>query len=75
MGRHIADAKGIDGSGDVAIVTFDIVGQQQDDSALTLEQVAAHDATSLVDILSDATAGEYTIKGQNVTGPALAFTR
>ena len=71
----IADAKGMDGAGDVAIVTFEIVGQQQGSTALTLEQVTAYDATTLVDILSDATAGAYTIEGQNVTGPTLAFTR
>ena len=71
----IADARGINGSGAVAIVTFDIVGQQRGSSALALEQVAAHDATSLLDILSDATAGEYTLEGPNATGPTLVFTR
>ena len=71
----IADARGIDGGGAVATVTFDIVGLQQGRSALTLEEVVAHDATSLLDILSDATAGEYTIEGHNVTGPMLLFTR
>ena len=71
----IADARGIDGGGAVATVTFDIVGLQQGRSALTLEEVVAHDATSLLDILSDATAGEYTIEGHNVTGPTLVFPR
>ncbi len=71
----IADARGIDGSGSVATVTFDIVGRQQGRSALTLKEVVAHDATSLLDILSDATAGEYTIDGHNATGPTLVFTR
>ena len=71
----VADARGIDGSGAVATVTFDIVGQQKGSSSLTLEQIAAHDATSLLDILSDATAGEFTIEGHKVTGPTLVFTR
>ena len=71
----IADARGIDGGGAVATVTFDIVGLQQGRSALTLEEVVTHDATSLLDILSDATAGEYTIEGHNVTGPTLVFPR
>ena len=87
----VADARGIDGSGAVATVTFDVVGRQKGSSPLTLEQIAAHDATSLLDILSDATAGEYTplpvfpaqagnppgagVSGHEVTGPNLVFTR
>ena len=71
----VADARGIDGTGAVATVTFDIVGQKQGSTALTLEQVTAHDATTLVDILSGATAGEYVIEEQKVTSPALVFTR
>ena len=71
----VADARGIDGSGAVATVTFDVVGRQKGSSHLTLEQIAAYDATSLLDILSDATAGKYTVAGDNVTGPDLVFTR
>ncbi len=71
----VADARGIDGTDAVATVTFDIVGQQKGSSPLTLEQIAAHDATSLLDILSEATAGEYTMEGNTVIGPNLVFTR
>ena len=71
----VADARGIDGSGAVATVTFDVVGRQKGSSHLTLEQIVAHDATSLLDILSDPTAGKYTVAGHNVTGPNLVFTR
>ena len=71
----VADAKGIDGSGAVATVTFDIVGRDKGSSHLTLEQIAAHDSTTLVDILSDATAGEYDVEEHHVTGPTLVFTR
>ena len=84
----VADARGIDGSGIVATVTFDVVGRQEGSSHLTLEQIVAHDATSLLDILSNATAGKYTslpaqaenlpwagVASHDVTGPNLVFTR
>ena len=43
----LADVAGLNGDGAVAVVAFQVVGREGDASPLTLENLAAHDATTL----------------------------
>jgi hypothetical protein len=67
------DVNGISGDGPVAVITFDIVGDSGSTSPLTLQNVAAHDATTLLDILTEISAGSFAVDGQALTAPTLEF--
>lgn len=71
----IIDTDGINGDGPVAVVSFKAIGPGSGASRLTLENVSTYDATSLLDILTDATSGSFTIKGLALTAPTLSFPR
>ena len=64
----IVDSNGLTGSGSLAEITFRSVGSGQTSAVLTLENVRAHNATTLVDIITSTTAGSLT------TPPAINFT-
>lgn len=70
----LIDTNGLHGDGPVAIVTFNVIGQQSSSSALRLENVLAYNASSLLDVLTEASAGNFVVEGQVVTAPALTFT-
>ncbi len=65
----MVDSNGLSGSGSLAEITFRRVGSGQTAAVLTLENVRAHNATTLVDIITSTTAGSLT------TPPAINFTR
>lgn len=65
----MVDSNGLSGSGSLAIITFRRVGSGQTSAVLTLENVLAHNATTLVDIITSTTAGSLT------TPPAINFIR
>jgi len=65
----LVDSNGLSGSGSLAIINFRRVGSGQTSAVLTLENVRAHNATTLVDIITSTTAGSLT------TPPAINFTR
>ena len=65
----MVDSNGISGNGSLAVITFRRVGTSQTAAILTLENVRAHNATTLVDIITSTTAGSLT------TPPAINFTR
>ena len=69
----LIDTNGLQGDGPVAIVSFDVVGHQPSSSTLTLENVLAYDATSLLDVLTEASAGSFVVEGQAITAPTLTF--
>ena len=69
----IIDAEGISGDGPVAVITFAIVGDSESNSALTLDNVAAYDASLLLDIIAQASAGSFTVKDHSLTAPSLGF--
>jgi hypothetical protein len=71
----LIDTDGINGDGPVAVVSFKVIGPGSSASQLTLENVSTYDARSLLDILTDATSGSFTVDGLALTGPALAFPR
>jgi len=69
------DSDGINGDGPVAVVSFKIIGPGASASRLTLENIFTYDASSLLDILTNATSGSFTVESQALTAPTLAFPR
>lgn len=69
------DANGISGDGPVAVVTFTVIGVGESSTLLTLENVVAHDATSLLDIITLSSPGSFTVKDRSLTPPSLGFRR
>jgi len=63
----MVDSNGLSGSGSLAIITFRRVGSGQTAATLTLENVRAYNATTLIDIVTGTTAGNLT------TPPAINF--
>jgi len=69
----IIDLSGIDGSGPVAVVRFKIRDNVGGNMPFTLENVAAFDANTLVDIITGATPGEFTVSGVTPLSPIVTF--
>lgn len=67
------DASGISGNGSLAVISFRVVGTNGMTSALTLEKLAAHDATTLIDVLTKATPGSFIVKDRSFTAPIIHF--
>jgi len=65
----MVDSTGLNGSGSLAVISFSRIGKEQTSSALTLENVYAYDATSLIDIVTKSNQGSLT------TPPTINFTR
>lgn len=57
----VVNADGIDGSGRIATMIFNVVGKLGDTSDITLERVAFNDADTYVDIPVDLTSGTFTV--------------
>lgn len=71
----LIDSEGINGDGPIAVVSFKVVGPGASTSLLALENITTYDASSLLDILTNATSGSFTVDGRALTAPTLAFTR
>ena len=69
------DSEGINGDGPIAVVSFEVVGPGASTSLLALENITTYDASSLLDILTNATSGSFTVDGRALTAPTLAFPR
>ena len=71
----LIDSEGINGDGPIAVGSFKIVGPGASTSLLALENITTYDASSLLDILTNATSGSFTVDGRALTAPTLAFPR
>ena len=69
----IIDINGMDGSGPVAIVKFKVRDNAGGTMLLTLENIAAFDANTLVDILTTTTPGEFSGTGLAPLSPIVTF--
>ena len=69
----LIDANGINGDGLAVVVSFDIIGDDESRTALTLENVVAYDATTLLDIVTIASNGLFVVNDGSLTVPTLAF--
>ncbi len=68
----IVDTEGVGGDGAVAVLFFRVLGSQGD-SVLTLENFAAHNADSLVDVPAITTDGSFKAGDQSFTAPEIVF--
>ena len=69
----IIDANGISGDGPAAVITFAIVGDDESSTSLTLENVIAYDATTLLDMVTRVSIGNFEVKDRSLTAPTLEF--
>ena len=69
----IIDVQGMSGSGSVAVVKFKLRDDVGGTMPLTLESIAAYDANTLVDILTETTPGEFKASGLSPLSPILIF--
>jgi len=63
----IVDSNGISDNGSLVVVSFQRVGQGAETGQLTLENVEAYDAQTLIDIITQATPGNLS------TPPTIVF--
>jgi hypothetical protein len=69
----IVSSQGIKRDGSIAIVTFNVTGRAKTSIPLSLENVAAHDANTLAEIPTSASAGSLSTKDGSFTAPTLLF--
>ncbi len=69
----IVDVDGIDGSGSVAVVKFKVRENAGGTMSLTLENIAAFDADTLVDIVTETTPGRFNGSGLAPLSPIVTF--
>jgi hypothetical protein len=69
----IVSSQGIKRDGSIAIVTFNVTGRAKTSIPLSLENVAAHDATTLAEIPTSASAGSLSTKDGSFIAPTLLF--
>ena len=67
------DANGISGDGAAAVITFTVIGDIDSSTLLALEKVVAHDATSLLDLITQTSPGSYVVKDASLSPPSLGF--
>ena len=71
----IVDANGMTGDGPVAVISFDVVGHGEASTALTLAEVMAYDANTLVDIITRTSEGIFQVSDRSFISPTLSFSR
>ena len=67
------DANGMTGDGPAALVTFRVIGNGESSTALTLENVVAYDANTLLDMITQMSPGTFTVKDLSLIPPSLGF--
>ena len=68
----IVDTDGIDGDGPVGLLTFKVLGSRGQ-SALTLDNVVAHDATRLIDVPTVVGVGTFNLANRSFDLPDISF--
>ena len=68
----IVDTDGIDGDGPVGLITFKVLSSQGQ-SPLTLENVTAHDATTLIDVPTVVGSGTFNVTNRSFDLPDISF--
>lgn len=65
----LADSNGITGSGDVAVITFSVIGNATETSTVRLQSVKAYDGTSFLDVPSTISSGTFIVKEGTAATP------
>jgi len=71
----LVDANGISGDGPLVVISFRVLGDGDTTSSLTLENIQAYHADTLVDIITEASAGSLVMNDRSFTAPVLGFQR
>lgn len=69
----IITSHGISGDGSVAIVVFQVEGEAEMTTPLSLENIAAHDAATMLEISASAAAGSFKAEDRSFVAPKLFF--
>ncbi|NQW21938.1 MAG: hypothetical protein HQ475_00675 [SAR202 cluster bacterium] len=69
----IIDVQGFDGSGPIAVVKFTVRREVSGSMPFTLEDIAAFDASTLVDIVTVTTAGQFNGPDLSPLSPIVTF--
>ena len=69
----LINTEGITGDGAVAVFTFEVLDSEAAKGPLEIQNVYAHDAASLLDLLAETSQGEFVVDGLEVTSPGLNF--
>lgn len=64
----LADPAGISGSGDVAVITFNVIGNSGQASPLTVQTVQAYDAGTFLDMPVTTSSGTFTVLENSAPG-------
>ena len=67
------DSAGMNGDGSLVVVSFEVLGEGEMTSPLTLEKLAAWDTTNIFDMPTGSSAGSFTVKGRSFTAPVVIF--
>lgn len=67
------DSDGISGDGPAAIVTFMVIDGTDSSTRLGLQNVVAYDATSLLDLIVESSAGSFSAANGALAPPSLTF--
>jgi len=68
------DANGMNGDGTLAVISFQVIGKDEMTTSLALEKIEAYDAETLLDIITEASLGNFTAQDGSFTAPVLNFT-
>ncbi len=69
----VVDSAGMSGDGSLAVVEFEVTGDGDGSSPLTLDNIEAWDATNVFDVPAQSTPGSFTSSGNSVEAPLLTF--
>ncbi len=69
----LVDSSGIDGTGTLAEVEFDVVAEGDASTALTLDNLSAWDAANVFDVPTAATHGSFTTADGLASAPTVTF--
>jgi hypothetical protein len=69
------DSHGMNGDGSLVVVTFEVVGEDDEmSSPLTLANVKAWDATDVFEIHLESTSGSFAVEDRSFTAPVIVFS-
>ena len=69
----VVEPTGITGDGSIAVLSFDTVEGGGSESALVLEDISSHSASTYLDSLYEATAGLIALNEGSLAAPELSF--
>jgi hypothetical protein len=69
----MVDANGMSGDDSLVIISFRVIGEDGISTPLTLENVDAYDAATLIDLLTQTSEGSFIGKDRSFVAPVINF--